>query len=189
MVSESTEGGIVVSLFLMVAAITFAVYASITVYVKNTRADSTETPVQTHVRMLSASANISNCIIHLLLIMYMKANEGSEEPYWAHEREIEADGLGGPIFLAIFNLAAGMCSLKKLSYKFPLGWNSFVIVAGTMIPLVWQRFLEEGLATWPYLITFIWFAIFAAELSAFATSLTYYLLTSEKSKQEYEPIE
>jgi hypothetical protein len=186
---SEVEGGIVVSLFLMVAAITFATYASVTTYVQNTKPDSTETPVQTQVRMLAASANLANCIIHLLLIMYMNANAGSDEPYWAHEREIGADGIGGPVFLAIFNFAAGICSLKKYSYKFPLGWNSFVIFAGTMIPLVWQRFLDDGMASWPYIITFIWFAIFSAELTAFATSLTYYLLVTDKSKQEYETLE
>lgn len=185
---SEVDGGIVLSLFLMVAAITYATYASVTVFVNNTKPDSRENPAQTHVRMYGASANLANCIIHLLLIMYMKANAGSEEPYWAHEREIGADGIGGPVFLAIFNFAAGYCSLTKYSYKFPLGWNSFVIVAGTFIPLVWQRFLEDGLATWPYTITFIWFAIFAAELTAFATSVTYYCLVADKSKQQYETI-
>ncbi len=183
--SETNDGGIILSIFLMVAAITYAVYAGTSVYVThNTKTDSDETTVQTLIRTLSALANIGNSVIHLLLIIYIKVNAGNEEPYWVRERELEADGIGGPLGLAILNFAAGMCSIHKKHLSFPLFWNSFVIVAGTCIPLVWLRFLEEGLSTWPYFIIFVWFAIFSAELSAFATAWTYKLISTDSSEKK-----
>jgi hypothetical protein len=73
----------------------------------------------------------------------------------------------------VLNFIAGMCALRGLGMAFPLGWNSFVIIAGVFIPVVWPRFIEEGLTTWPYTIIFIWFAIFACELTAFVSSVTH----------------
>jgi uncharacterized integral membrane protein len=49
---------------------------------------------------------------------------------------------------------------------------------------VWPRFLEEGLAEWPYIVVFIWFAIFAMELIAFTSSMTYFALKSNMEKTE-----
>mmetsp|Transcript_1458 Transcript_1458/g.3286 ORF Transcript_1458/g.3286 Transcript_1458/m.3286 type:complete len:192 (+) Transcript_1458:160-735(+) len=180
-VSESTDGGVVLSLFLMVGAITYALYTFISVYVSNSNKimDSNETTTQALVRLFSAGANIGNSIIHILLVVYIKANEGSDGAFWAKERELEADGIGGPLGLAIMNFAAGMCSIHNKQMIFPLVWNSFVVVAGTLIPLVWLRFIEEGLATWPYVIIFIWFVIFAMELSAFSAIWTYKLIKTD----------
>jgi magnesium-transporting ATPase (P-type) len=184
MTETTTDGGVVLSLFLMVAAITYAMFTAIKVYVDNKDAkDSTETPTQTLVRTFSAWANIGNSLVHVLLIIYIKVNEGSEDAYWVREKELEADGIGGPLGLAILNFAAGMCSIHQKHLTFPLVWNSFVIIAGTMLPLVWLRFVEEGLSTWPYFIIFVWWAIFSMELSAFATSWTYY---SIKPKEKAE---
>lgn len=184
--SDSNDGGIILSLFLMVAAITYAMYASITVYVynKERKEGSTETTIQSHVRTLSAWANIGNSVVHLLLIVYIKVNEGSEEAYWVRERELEQDGIGAPVGLTIINFAAGMCSLHKKHISFPLVWNTFVIVAGTAIPLVWLRFLEEGLSNWPYFIIFVWFMIFSMELSAFSTAWTYNLIKPKEEKNK-----
>lgn len=70
--------------------------------------------------------------------------------------------------------------------KFPLIWNSFVIVAGVLIPIVWLRFVEEGLTSWPYTIIFIWFLIFALELTAFTGSVTHYALVSAANESKDE---
>ena len=63
-VSESTDGGVVLSLLLMVGAITYALYTSISVYVSNSNKimDSNETTTQALVRLFSAGANIGNSI-------------------------------------------------------------------------------------------------------------------------------
>ena len=186
MIANENEGGIVLSLFLMVASITYAVYASVTVCVNNKEKveDCNESTIQTRVRTLCACANIGNSVVHLLLIIYTKVNEDSNEPYWVKERELDADGIGGLLGLTILNFVAGMCSLHRVYLSFPLVWNSFVIVAGTFIPIVWLRFLEEGLSTWPYFIILIWFSIFSAELSAFSTALTYRLITPKPAKKK-----
>jgi len=182
------DGGIILSLFLMVAAITYAMYTSITVYVNNkpkkVNDSNDETTIQTLVRTTSAWSNIGNSVMHILLIIYIRANEGSSgsSAYWERERELDADGIGGPVGICILNFAAGMCSINRKQLYFPLVWNSFVIVAGTLIPLVWLRFVEEGLSSWPYFIIFVWFGIFAMELSAFSTCWTYYFIQTHDSK-------
>lgn len=184
--SETTDGGVVLSLFLMAAALTYAMYTSVTVYVNNKKKvdDSNETTTQTLVRTLCGCSNLGNSIVHVLLIVYIKANEGSGLAFWERERELQADGIGGPLGLAIVNFAAGMCSIYQKHLVFPLVWNTFVAVAGTFVPIVWLRFIEEGLSSWPYFIIFIWFAIFAMELSAFSTSWTYYFLQTKDSKEK-----
>jgi hypothetical protein len=59
MTETTTDGGVVLSLFLMVAAITYAMFTAIKVYVDNKDAkDSTETPTQTLVRTFSAWATL-----------------------------------------------------------------------------------------------------------------------------------
>ena len=76
----------------------------------------------------------------------------------------------------ILNTAVGLYSLRGGGPKPALCWNVFVAFAGTLIPLVWLRFVEEGLATWPYVVVFIWLAIFAMELIAVTFSVTWWTL-------------
>ena len=77
----------------------------------------------------------------------------------------------------VVNTLVGLSTLSGGGPKLALYWNTFVIFAGTLIPMVWLRFLEVGLATWPYVVIFIWLGIFACELSAFATSATWWALS------------
>jgi hypothetical protein len=176
------DGGVVITIFLMVAAITYAMYTSISVYVndaprkENINDDASTNKQQTIVRILSGLSNIGNSITHLLLMIYIISNNNNQSVYWEKEREI--GGIEGPIFLALFNGVVGLISLYKWSNKVPLVWNTFIVCAGTCLPIVWPRFLEEGLTAWPYIIIFIWFMIFAMELTAFTSSLTYYLMVS-----------
>jgi hypothetical protein len=190
-VQQNNDGGAVITIFLMVAAITYAMYTSITVYVNDDAprnkedkdnngddADASSNKQQTIVRILSGWANIGNSITHLLLMIYTISNNNNQSIYWEKEREI--GGIEGPIFLALLNGIIGLISLYKWSFKIPLIWNAFIIFSGTLLPIVWARFLEEGLTTWPYIIIFIWFMIFAMELTAFTSSLTYYLMVSRR---------
>jgi hypothetical protein len=190
-VQQNNDGGAVITIFLMVAAITYAMYTSITVYVNDDAprnkedkdnngddADASSNKQQTIVRILSGWANIGNSITHLLLMIYTISNNNNQSIYWEKEREI--GGIEGPIFLALLNGIIGLISLYKWSFKIPLIWNTFIIFSGTLLPIVWARFLEEGLTTWPYIILFIWFMIFAMELTAFTSSLTYYLMVSRR---------
>ena len=74
------------------------------------------------------------------------------------------------------NAAVGSGALRGAGPKFSLGWNSFVATAGPLLPVVWPLFLSKGLATWPYIAIFLWFGIFACELTGFAASATWFLL-------------
>ena len=167
----TNDGGVVVALFLMVAAIAFAIFNAVATYESSTSTADFDTKARLF-RLLSGWANIGNSYTHVLWVLYMQANKENESEYWIEERKL--GGVEGPVGLAIFNFLAGMSALMNYGMKFPVGWNSFVIVAGTFMPVVWPRFLEEGLTAWPYTIIFIWFAIFAFELTAVTCSVAYF---------------
>lgn len=82
--------------------------------------------------------------------------------------------------------AAGIANISSRAVKLPLLRNSFVVSTGVLIPMVWLQFVEEGLASWPYTIIFIWFLIFAFELTAFTCSVTNYALISAVNKPKNE---
>ena len=82
----------------------------------------------------------------------------------------------------LLNLTTGVIALRGGGLKLSVGWNSFVAAAGTLMPIVWPRFLAEGLATWPHIVIFIWFAIFFMELPAFVASWTWYSLDALPAK-------
>lgn len=170
--TESTnDSGIVIVLALMMAAIAYALFSSVSLYAA---ASATDEPKHVRrMRLLSASANTGNAVTHVLLILYLFV-ENSENAARFFVKERNA-GVGALVFLVVVNLMVGIssfCSRGRISMWFSLGWNSFAIVMGTFIPDVWQRFFNEGLATWPYINIFFWFAIFAMELTAVCTSAT-----------------
>lgn len=169
------DGGVVLTLFFMAATIAFSVISAVRYYESSTR---TATDADARLlRLISGWANIGNCIVHILLAIYIISNATNHSDYWVEERKL--GGIEGPIGLAVLNFFAGYSALKNYGTKFPLGWNSFVAVFGTLVPIVWLRFLETGLATWPYTIVFIWFAIFFFELAAVTCSLAHYALGSK----------
>ena len=174
MMEPANDGGIVLALFLMVTAIAFAVFKAVAVYENATRGAAADPGSARLLRLLSGWANLGNAIVHVLLTVYTLANAGNESAYWVAERAL--GGIEGPVGLAIFNGAAGMAALRGFGMTFPLGWNAFVVVAGTCLPVVWPRFLEEGLAAWPYVIVFVWFSIFACELAAATCSIAHFAI-------------
>lgn len=176
----STEGGVVVVLFLMVSAIALALVCGISFYSANT--DSAEKVPCRLTRLLSGWANIGNSLIHVLLIVYMLSNSENQSEYWLEERQL--GGIEGPVFLVVLNLTAGLSALRGFGMAFPIGWNSFVAITGTCLPVVWPRFIAQGLGTWPYPVIFIWFSIFAMELMAVTASLTHFAISRSKDKRE-----
>ena len=40
-------------------------------------------------------------------------------------------------------------------------------LAGSLLPVVWPKFLDVGLASWPYLAIFLWLFIYAFESTGF----------------------
>mmetsp|Transcript_14245 Transcript_14245/g.21974 ORF Transcript_14245/g.21974 Transcript_14245/m.21974 type:complete len:184 (-) Transcript_14245:80-631(-) len=180
----SNDGGIVLSLFLMVAAIAYALLNAIVVYERSTGiAINTKTDYYHRLlRLLSGWANLGNSVVHILLIVYTLAHKGNDSDYWIEERKL--GGIEGPVGLTVLNFLVGLSALRGYSMMFSIGWNSFVALAGTLLPVVWPRFVEEGLAAWPYSVIFIWFAIFAFELTAVTCSLIHLALGNTKRKSE-----
>jgi len=171
----TNDGGVVLALFFMVATIAIAIFSAVGYYESSTRtANDADARL---LRLISGWANIGNCIVHILLIIYILSNASNDSDYWIEERKL--GGIEGPIGLAVLNFFAGYSALQNYGTKFPLGWNSFVAVTGTLLPVVWLRFLEIGLATWPYTIVFIWFAIFFFELAAVTCSVAHYAIGSK----------
>jgi hypothetical protein len=172
MTSNSNDGGIVASLFLMVVTLSYTMFSAVAYYEKRS-------PNNNLMRLLSGWANIGNSAIHVLLIIYTLSNADNTSPYWLKEREL--GGIEGPVFLALLNGGVGILALRGYSMWVPLVWNSFVAAAGTLLPIVWFRFLSEGLSDWPYIVVFIWFVIFAMELAAFTASVTHLAVANHEA--------
>ena len=183
MMEPINDGGVVLSLFLMVAAIGYALFSCITIYDRCTSAaTASEGSTLRLLKLLSGSANFGNSFIHIVLIIYMKANETNLSDYWLEERKL--GGIEGPVGLAILNFGAAISALFYNKMTFPLCWNAFVACAGTFIPIVWLRFIKEGLACWPYEVIFIWFWIFAMELTAVSCSVTHFAIERSGDKEK-----
>ena len=171
----ANDGGVVLALFFMAGTIAVVIF-SVVIYFESCTRSTTDADPRL-IRLISGWANIGNSAIHILLTIYMLSNANNESEYWVEERKL--GGVEGPVGLAVLNFAAGYSALTNYGMKFPLGWNSFVAVFGTLVPIVWLRFLETGLTAWPYTIVFIWFAIFWFELTAVTCSVAHYAIGSK----------
>ena len=176
------------TLFLMAISIAYVMFHSVILYAGATsdRSPSDKQSENKRVaRLLSGFANVGNGVIHAILLVYMKANEANDSVYWREERKL--GGMTGPGALMLINMSVGLFALTGASItqaRVSLGWNGFVIVMGTAIPIVWHRFLAEGLTEWPHVPVFIWFYIFAMELTAFATSAVWWALSGRKTGEK-----
>lgn len=169
-VAAPNDGGIVATLFLMVGAISYALFSAVSMYAALSSRSKDETRL---LRLLSGCANVSNGVVHLLLVVLMYSKSESTDPFYVAELK---EGYGSLIGLMTINTAVGIHSLKGGRPTAALCWNGFVALAGTFIPMVWLRFFETGLASWPYVIVLLWFGIFFMELTAVTCSATWYAL-------------
>jgi hypothetical protein len=82
---QPTDGGVVLTLFLCVAAITYAMFSAIKLFV------GAKYPKERNerrlVRLLSGSANLGNGIVHALLIAVLYANRNSSINFYVKELE------------------------------------------------------------------------------------------------------
>ncbi|KAL7544433.1 hypothetical protein ACHAWF_007812 [Thalassiosira exigua] len=180
----ANDGGVVLTLFLMAASIASAMFSCVLFYAREGhRSERGAKDKQRVMRLLSGFANLGNAAIHLVLVVYIKANETNTAAYWLKEREL--GGIEAPCALGAINLLVGASALRRSqnvggSPMLSLGWNGFVVAAGTFVPDVWHRFLSEGLLEWPHVPVFVWFFIFFMELGAFATSATWWALSARE---------
>jgi hypothetical protein len=125
MSTNKNDGGVVVGLFLMVAAISHAMFSAVSYYEKNTKANENQDLEKVRiVRLLSGWANIGNAAIHVLLVIYTLSNMDNQSEYWLKEREL--GGIEGPVFLTLLNLSAGIGALRGWTMMYSIGWNAFV---------------------------------------------------------------
>ena len=119
---------------------------------------------------------------HALLTLYVSANAGRQDRFFVKEREL--GGLEGPASLTLINVAVDLLSIKARWLILSGDRDCFVAILGTLLPIVWPRFLSQGLNTWPTIIIFIWFVIFAMELIAAAASATWFALAKAGRKDQ-----
>ena len=131
-------------------------------------------------RKLSGVSNLGNALLHILLVIYTISNYENNSEYWLEERKL--GGIEGLVALTIINSISSICALYFKYMTFPLVWNTFVAFVGTLIPLVWLRFVSVGMMSWPYEVVFIWFMIFHMELCAVTCSVTQFLLGKAGNK-------
>ena len=67
------DGGHVVCLILLMAAIGFAIFGTVAIYCAATTKDS-ETRFKKQARCFAASANIGNAVTHILIAVYLLGN-------------------------------------------------------------------------------------------------------------------
>ena len=176
------DGGIVVVLTLLVAALAYGMITAVSTYAKQATdrytAAANEGGARRLSRLLSGWANISNAIVHVILVI---AITNDREKYLAAGMD-DAEDLTGATVLAVLNTLVGLNSLRKSGKMTAFVWNMFIITAGTLLPPVWAKFFSVGLATWPYIAVFLWLGIFAFESTGFFASITWFALGDKEAK-------
>jgi len=171
------DGGIVVALVLLMAALCTVMFGALSVYVS---ADNVLTPEQKTksnyarrlARLLSGWANVGNAVTHAYLIIMLMTDQDKYKPFFPDEVESPV----GPAALMIINGLVGRSTLKGGGLILSMCWNCFVAVAGSLLPVVWPKFIDVGMAQWPYLAIFLWLAIYAFESTAFFFSCVAFAL-------------
>jgi len=82
----------------------------------------------------------------------------------------------GPLILGAANAWVGWSSLKSGRIQLALAWNTFVAVMGCLVPIVWPKFIDVGMSTWPHKAVFLWLFIYAFESAAFFFSAVAFVL-------------
>ena len=159
----ANDGGIVLALLLLIAALCAVFYSSIALYASAPTKEPASFPARL-ARLLSGWANVGNAVTHGLLIVVLLTDKGRYGAYFPDEVNSYA---AGPVCLGLINGLIGFFSLRGGSLKVSLGWNTFVALAGSLVPMVWPKFIDVGMTTWPYVTVFLWFAIYAFESTAF----------------------
>lgn len=170
------DGGIVATLALLVIALDAVFFSAIALYAS---ADIVLTMKQKQktirarrlARLLSGWANVGNAAVHVLLITMLMTDTHRYSAFFpAAKMPI------GPAALLLVNAIVGARTLNGGGLVLALAWNSFVAVAGSCVPIVWPKFFDVGLSTWPYPAIFLWLNIYAFECAAFFFSVVAFAL-------------
>lgn len=171
------DGGVVVALLLLVAALcavffgAVATYASADIVLTNEQ-KAKSIRARRLARLLSGWANVGNAVVHALLVLMLVTDKERYKVFFPDEAELPV----GPVCLLVVNALVGRATLKGGGIQLGLAWNFFAAVAGSLIPIVWPKFIDVGLSTWPYLAIFLWLFIYAFEATGFFFSAVAFAL-------------
>ena len=177
-ISNSNDGGLVAALMLLVGFLVCGLLLCLWLYVLASKESEKRAPAM--LRLISGYANISNAVVHLLLILLLRSNTKK----YVDAGIDDAENVTGPLVLLVINGLLGIRTIRGHSLHIPAGWNSFVLIAGSLLPVVWQKFLISGLASWPYEILFIWICIWAFESLACFSSVALFILPNAKKPSQ-----
>jgi len=175
--TEKNDSGVIVALVLLMATTCAVFFGAVTLYASCDIVlpkEQKEKSVRARrlARLLSGWANMGNAVVHLLLIIALQTDTERYKLFFPDEAETPV----GPAVLLVINGLVGRSTLKGGGLTIAVAWNSFVAVMGSLIPLVWPKFIDVGLATWPPLAIFLWLGIWAFESTAFFFAWTAYAL-------------
>ena len=112
---QPTDGGVVLTLFLCVAAITYAMFSAIKLFV------GAKYPKERNerrlVRLLSGSANFGNGIVHALLIAVLYANRNSSINFYVKELEEGYAGTRARSAQHANGLLFELCGVTEISHN------------------------------------------------------------------------
>jgi len=175
--TTTNDGGIVVALVLLMAALAAVFFGAVTLYASCDIALSKEQKEKSVrarrlARLLSGWANVGNAAVHVLFVIALVSDKERYVVFFPDEGE----NPWKPFCLAVVNGLVGRSTLKGGGLTIAAAYNSLVGVAGCLIPIVWPKFIDEGLTSWPYVAIFCWLGIYAFESTAFFFSIVAYSL-------------
>ena len=162
------DGGVVVALVVLVGALAMTMVGALSLYASRNVLLA---------RLLCGWANVANAVIHVLLMVLLR----SDTERFLKAGIDDADNLVGPGVLMLLNLVVGARSLRGAGPTAAFAWNLFIAVSGSLLPVVWLAFLDEGLARWPYPLVFLWLGIYAFESMGFFCSCAWFALRDAKA--------
>ena len=182
---QINDGGVLVVLVMLVAGVMLCMVSAVALYTIATT-PSAKAPGQLCrearlARLLTGWANFGNGVNYMLFVLLLVFDADLSATMCLNDERCkqyfdQAENPSGPVLLLVLNQAIGLVTLNGGGPLVPTAWNFFVFVTGCLIPAAWPRFINEGLATWPYLAVFLWLAIFACQAVAFFASAVFFAL-------------
>lgn len=103
------DGGLVVALVLLVAAIAYALFSSVAVYAAAT-ASAAEGKEKKTARLLSGVANVGNAVVLAIMMYYLYLSRNSDDPYIIAEIA-SVDNVLTLVVVMVINGTVGMLTL------------------------------------------------------------------------------
>mmetsp|Transcript_38511 Transcript_38511/g.128776 ORF Transcript_38511/g.128776 Transcript_38511/m.128776 type:complete len:191 (+) Transcript_38511:35-607(+) len=180
---SKNDGGVIAALVLLMAALAALFFSAVMLYASAEVTLSKEQKEKTVrarrlARLLSGWSNVGNAVVHALLVIMLLTDTERYKVFFPDEAEMPI----GPVVLGAINGFVGAKTLVGHGIVLAVSWNSFVAVAGCLLPVVWPKFIDVGLSEWPYQSIFLWLGIYAFESTAFFFSAVAFSLKDAGKK-------